>query len=487
MPPSSGGLLIDLGTIGSAARARRARVKEARRLSALGCSLALLAFSARGQETQPEPKVLVLRASRVLTMAGEGLGALEPGSIRIEDGRIAAVGAEIEVPDGAEVIDLAGATILPGFVDARSALPLDPGALGEAKSPSPTFDALDAVDPFAVEAIDEAIRAGVTTVHLAAARAATVGGRTAVWKLEPRAPVSDGVVLRPAGLHASIGAPKARPSSPIARVGEYRALQEQFRAARKYRESWEEYERALEEYETEKAKRSKKGGEKEKKEEAKEGEKKAEEKKEETKEEKKGEKKDEAPKKPKKPARDPSKGILLEVLDGKYPLRLETHRAEDISNALLLAEEFGFDLVLEGATESARTAPALADAGVPVVLGPVDAETGPYSIFGERAPGTAATLAAAGVKVVLASSGTDPAETRFLPFVAARAASEGLDPGAALRAVTIEAARVCGVGDRVGSLEAGKDADLVVLDGHPFRPETRTLAVIVGGEVVYRR
>jgi imidazolonepropionase-like amidohydrolase len=494
MPPSCGGYLAELATTASTARARRAPEGEARRLSAILLLLVpAVGFAAQEPpaETQPAAPVLVLRASRVLTMEGEGLGALEPGAVRIEGAKIAAVGADVEVPDGAEIFDLPGATILPGLIDARAALPLDPPSLQEARSPSPTFDPLDAVDPFAVEAIEEAIRSGVTSVHLAAARPATLGGRTAVWKLKPRAAVKDGVVSRPAGLHASIGPARARPSSPLGRVGEYRSLEEQFRAALKYREAWKDYESALEEYEREKAKRKeeeKKGkegkgpeGEGAKKAEAekKEGEEKGEGKKE--------EKKDEAPKKPKKPERDPGKEILLEVLDGKYPLRLETHRAEDLLNALLLAESFGFDLVLEGATEASRVAGALADAGVPVVLGPPDSAAGPFTVAGERAPGTAATLVAAGVRVAVASSGADPSESRFLPLVAAEAVGEGLDPAAALRAITIEAARACGVENRLGSLAPGKDADLVVLDGDPLRPETRALAVIVDGEVAYRR
>ncbi len=472
----------------------------------------------REAETKPEPKkVLAIRADWVLTLVGEGLGAIEHAVVLIEDGKVKAVGTGLEIPPGAEVIEAAGTTVAPGFIDARSALPVDPGALREERAIGPALDALDAVDPFAKEAIEEALRNGVTAVHVGPGRRGTIGGKTAVLKLKPGRLPSETVLRRAAAMRGSVGATKAGPATPFARIGEVRTLREQFRGARKYREAWEDWREARKEFEEERAKRAKEG--------PKESESRPAEEKSETPpardrgrrrpprdaeeefgevpgpeeggdalaaqerkepESKPAEKKEEPLKAPDRPAFDADKEALLEVLDRKLPLWVEAHRAEDILNVLAVAKEFDLDLVLEGATESVRIAKEIAASEVPVVLGPpLVGEDGPPELA-ENEPAAAARLRAAGVRFALGSSGADPAQTRFLPLHAALAASAGLDPVAALRAVTVEAARLCGVGDRLGAIAPGKDADLVLFDGDPLKTGTKVRAVIVDGEVVFR-
>ncbi|HET6202387.1 MAG TPA: amidohydrolase family protein [Planctomycetota bacterium] len=498
----------------------RARVRDllAPLAVALVASTAPRAQETREAETKPASKVLAIRADWVLTLEGDGLGTLENAVVLIEGGKIKAVGSSVEIPPGAEVIEAAGMTVAPGFLDARSALPLDRGALAEERALAPGFDVLDAVDAFAREPIEEALRSGVTAVHVGPGRRATIGGKTAVLKLKPGRPPAELVVRRGAAVRGSVGAAKDGTPGPIARIGEIRTLREQFRAAKKYREAWEDYREARREFEEERAKRAKEGGKsaesrpaegtseppstrerprrkppRDASEEfgeipdpvAPAGEAIALQEKKES-ESRPSEKKEEPLKPPDRPALEPDKEVLLEVLDRSVPLWLEAHRAEDILNALAVAKEFDLDFVLEGATEAVRIAGEIAAAGVPVVLGPphVGEEAAPE--LEENDPAASARLRAAGVRFALGSSGTDPAETRFLALHAALAASAGLDPVAALRAVTVEAARLCGVGDRMGSIAPGKDADLVLFDGDPLRTGTKVRAVIVDGEVVYR-
>src|SRR5262249_21295269 len=156
-------------------------------------------------------------------------------------GKIKAVGAGVEIPPGAEGIDAPGTTVAPGFLDARSALPLDRASLREDRPLAPTFDALDAVDAFAREAIQEALPHRGTAVHAGWGRRAAIGGKSAVLKLKPGRPPSEIVVKRGAAIRGSVGTTKGSPEGPFARIAEVRTLREQFRAARKYREAWEDY------------------------------------------------------------------------------------------------------------------------------------------------------------------------------------------------------------------------------------------------------
>ncbi|HKB15504.1 MAG TPA: hypothetical protein VKF62_05530, partial [Planctomycetota bacterium] len=212
----------------------------------------------REAETKPAPKkVLAIRADWVLTLVGEGLGALENAVVLIEDGKVKAVGVGLEIPPGAEVIEAAGTTVAPGFIDARSALPLDPGALREERAIGPALDALDAVDSFAREAIEEALHNGVTAVHVGPGRRGTIGGKTVVLKLKPGRLPSETVLRRAAAMHGSVGVTKAGPAAPFARIGEIRTLREQFRGAKKYREAWEDWREARKEFEEDRAKRAK--------------------------------------------------------------------------------------------------------------------------------------------------------------------------------------------------------------------------------------
>lgn len=192
-------------------------------------------------------------------------------------------------------------------------------------------------------------------------------------------------------------------------------------------------------------------------------------------------------KKPKKPRRDPAKEMLGRVLDREIPLRVEVHRAEDIHNLLELADELRIDLIIEGASEAWKVADAIADADVPVIIDgtPVN----PRTIGGKRrgaSPSNAAQLEKAGAALAI-SSGGNRNQSRFVWLNAGIAAGHGLSSEAALRAVTRGAAEILGVQDRVGSIAAGMDADLVLLSGSPFAGDTVVESVFVSGRPVYRK
>jgi imidazolonepropionase-like amidohydrolase len=173
----------------------------------------------------------------------------------------------------------------------------------------------------------------------------------------------------------------------------------------------------------------------------------------------------------------------MRVIRRETPLLVTAHRAHDIVSALRLAREFNIRVVLDGAAESYLVADEIKRAGVPVIVHPTM-----YRAAGEAenlSMETAATLRRAGIMVALQSGFENYVpKTRVVLFEAAVAAANGLQPQEALALVTSDAARVLGIANRVGSLEAGKEADLALFDGDPFEYTTRVTGVIINGRVV---
>jgi imidazolonepropionase-like amidohydrolase len=174
---------------------------------------------------------------------------------------------------------------------------------------------------------------------------------------------------------------------------------------------------------------------------------------------------------------------MARVLAGEVPLLVAAHRLQDVKAAMRLADEFGFRLVLDGAAEAYDLTDEIRAAGIPVIVHPTMIRT--YGDAENAAFTTAGTLQRAGIPMAFQSGyeGYVP-KTRVVPFEAAIAVAHGLDRAAALRALTIDAARLLGVEDRVGSLEEGKDADLALFDGDPLEYTTQTCTVVIDGAVV---
>ena len=185
----------------------------------------------------------------------------------------------------------------------------------------------------------------------------------------------------------------------------------------------------------------------------------------------------------KRPARDLRLEALGQVLRKERPLLVTANRATDIGNALRVAREFDIPVVLDGACEAYLVTDTIKAAGVPVILHPTMQRA-----FGETenlSMETAARLRAAGIPFALQSGYESYVpKTRVVLFEAALAAARGLTPEQALAAITIDAARILRVDDRVGSLEPGKDGDLALFDGDPFEYTSHVTAVVIEGQVV---
>ncbi|MDO4865409.1 MAG: amidohydrolase [Clostridia bacterium] len=357
----------------------------------------------------------------------------------IEDGRIAAIGANLPVPEGAEVIDASGLQVYPGMVEAHGHIGLDGWAVGyegrdynEYNDPvTPQLRAIDAINPFD-EALRDAALGGVTTLCTGPGSSNVLGGTFAAFK--PVGTCIDDMVLVPeAAMKCAFGEnPKRcyKDKGISSRMNTAAKLREMLFKAREYME-----------------------------------------------------KLDAAGDDPaKKPAFDLRLHALLPVMRGQMPLKAHAHQANDILTAVRIAREFGVRLTLEHVTEGALIVDELKKADVPLAVGPTFGQPSKIELKNKswQTPGI---LNAAGCRVSIITD-SPVTEQKHLRFCAAMAIESGMPAFDALRAITINPARHIGVQDRVGSLEVGKDADIVLTDGSLFSLQTRILSVWINGEKV---
>jgi imidazolonepropionase-like amidohydrolase len=394
---------------------------------------------------------------KVLTISQ---GTLDPGMVLVEGGRIVAIGEDLIIPEDAEVYDASGKVVMPGLIDAHCHVGLWPEGIGQEYSDgnemtdpiTPHLRALDAVhseDP----AWQELVEAGVTTVLTGPGSGNLVGGQWVCLKTAPKPNVQDMVLLEPAGMKMALGEnPKrvygAQKKAPSTRMGNAAALRAALVDAQNYLEKWQRYEEHLARYQ---AKR---------------------------------EAGDEDAEPPLQPERDLKLEALGKVLRREMKARIHAHRADDMLTAIRIAEEFDLDLTLEHATEGYKIADVLADKGIPVTAGPILYSRVKYELR-EMTPKNPGLMAQAGVKVAIQTD--EMSAVKYLSINAALAAREGMPEEEALKAITIHAAEIIGAKDRIGSLEAGKDADVVVFSGHPFDYRTVADLVLINGQVVYQR
>ena len=387
-------------------------------------------------------------------------GTLERGTVLVEDGRIVAVGEEIEIPAGAEVYDATGKVVMPGLIDAHCHVGLFPDGIGweysdgnEMTDPiTPHLRALDAVHP-EDPAFKELVAAGVTTVLTGPGSGNLIGGQWVCLKTAPKPSVEQMVLLEPAGMKMALGENPKRvygeqKKAPSTRMGNAAALRAALVDAQNYLDKWRRYEADLADYQA------------------------------------KVEAEDEDAEKPKQPERDLKLEALGKVLRREMKARVHAHRADDMLTAIRIAEEFNLDLTLEHATEGYKIADILAEKGIPVTAGPILFSRVKYELK-NMTPKNPGLMAKAGVKVAIQTD--EMSAVKYLTINAALAVREGMPEEEALKAITINPAEIIGVADRVGSLEVGKDADLVVFSGHPFDYRTVTELVLVDGQAAYKR
>jgi imidazolonepropionase-like amidohydrolase len=399
--------------------------------------------------------MIAITNGRVMTITQ---GTLEKGTVLVEGGRIVAVGEEVVIPEDAEVYDATGKVVMPGLIDAHCHVGLFPDGIGweysdgnEMTDPiTPHMRALDAIHPEDPGFADLA-SAGVTTVLTGPGSGNLIGGQWACVKTAPKPSVEEMVLVEPAGMKMALGENPRRvygdqKKTPSTRMGNAAVLRDALVQARNYLDTWERYEKDVTAYEA------------------------------------KVEAGDEEAKSPKKPERDLKLEALGRVLKREMKARVHAHRADDMLTAIRIAEEFDLDLTLEHATEGYKIADVLAAKGIPVTAGPILFSRVKYELK-NMTPKNPGLMAAAGVTVAIQTD--EMSAVRYLSINAALAVREGMPEEEALKAITINPARIIGVEDRVGSLEVGKDADIVVFSGHPFDYRTVADLVLVDGQVVH--
>ncbi|MBR0025797.1 MAG: amidohydrolase [Clostridia bacterium] len=364
------------------------------------------------------------------------------GCVLMKDGKIAEVAEEIRPPEGCEVYDAKGGWVLPGLIEAHCHIGITEEKSGTAgddcnemmQPVTPHLRAIDAVDPMD-GAFKTALGAGITGVMVGPGSSNVVGGQFAFLKTAGRN-IDEMCVLAPAALKVAFGEnPKnnygGKGEIPSTRMTVAAELRRALFEARAYYEkrcaaaqNGETFERdfLLESY--------------------------------------------------------------VPLFEGKIPLKAHAHRADDILTAIRIAKEFGVGLTLDHCTEGHLIAEEIAQFGCPAIVGPSVASRNKIEVQLTDFK-TCGVLHKAGVTVAITTD-HPVSRIRYLALCAGLAARDGLGVEEGLRAITVNAARICGVADRVGSLCPGKDADVAVFTGNPMDVFTKTLLTVIDGEAVYR-
>ena len=382
--------------------------------------------------------MLLIKNGKIKTMAGPDL---ENGCVLIgDDGKIIAVGDILDIPAGAEVIDAGGALVTPGCVDAHCHIGLDNEATGwegkdynEMADPlTPHLRAIDSINPMD-ESFGLAIRGGVTTACTGPGSANVVGGTFVAIKLHGKR-VDDMIVKNPIAMKCAFGENPKRvygqggKKSPMTRMGTAALLRELLFKTRRYLQDKEDG---------------------------------------------------------KNPGFDMKLEAMIPVIKGEMPLKAHAHRADDIFTSIRIAREFGVGITLDHCTDGALIADELAAEGLPAFVGPSLGSKTKIELKNKSFT-TPATLHAAGVPFsIITDAPVIPLQ--YLPMCAGLAVSAGLDIEEGWRAITINPAKQIGIADRVGSLEPGKDGDVVIWNGNPLTDVGAEAAMtILEGKIVYR-
>ena len=396
--------------------------------------------------------MLVIRGGTIITPDK----VIEQGSVLIDEGKIAQVGKDIAVPVGAKVVEAGGKFIIPGMIDAHCHTGVFADGVGWEKSDgnemtdpiTPHLRAIDAIHPDDM-AFKDLREAGVTTINTGPGSANVIGGQTVVIKTCGKT-VDEMLVCAPVAMKMALGENPKRvygeqKKTPSTRMGNAGVLREWLMKAQDYQEKRERYEQQLADY------KANKGNGKE----------------------------------PEPPERNLRLQALGQVLKREIPAHIHAHRADDMLTALRIAAEFDFRVIFIHATEGYKVAGILAKEGIPCVVGPILFSRTKYELRGMN-PRNPAILSEAGVKVAIQTD--QMSAVKYILFDAALAVREGMDEQEAIKAITIYPAEILGIANRVGSLEEGKDADLVIMSGPPLDvKDSRVERVFIAGKQVYAR
>lgn len=383
--------------------------------------------------------MLAITNGKLFTVAN---GVIENGTLLIEAGKIAAIGTDLAIPAGCEVLDASGKWVTPGFIDAHThistfAEPQPRPVIhdgNESSSPNTCqIRGIDGLNPQDM-AITEARKAGFTTCYTGPGSANVLCGTGIAFKCKPGETVYDLVIPGTEMMKMAFGEnPKnvygGKGVLPKTRMGVAAVLREALFNAKVYSDA--------------KLKAEKEG------------------------------------KEPPKP--DFRLEALVPVVRGQMKCRIHAHRNDDIVTAVRIAKEFNLDFSIEHCTEGYMIKDFLAREQVQAVVGPLDMQPSKMEIWNTRFS-TPGVLEKAGVEFCLTQDTSS--FTKILPINIGVAIREGLSWDYALKAVTINPAKLLGLSDRMGTLEVGKDADLAIFDGDPFCNYTKCVATVIDG-VVY--
>lgn len=380
----------------------------------------------------------ILKNATVRTMTGRDYDCAD---IAFENGKILKIKENITVYEKDEVTDLSGMIVMPGFIDAHCHIGMWEDGVGfegddgnESTDPiTPHMRAIDGLNPFD-RCFEEARNSGITCVVTGPGSANVIGGQFVAMKTCGRG-VEDMIIKQPAAMKFAFGENPKRvyheqEKSPMTRMATAALLRETLCEAQEY---------------AAKLKLGRKDPDK-------------------------------------LPDRNLKLEALLPVLSGELPVKAHAHRADDILTAIRIAKEFNLKLSIEHCTEGYLIPELLKDAGVGVVLGPNMCDRSKVELRNQSTE-TPKLLYEAGIPFALMTD-HPVLPIQYLPFYAAIAVREGLPETAALRAITCDAARIVGIDGRIGTLEPGKDADIVAFDGNPLDLRTRVRAVFINGRRV---
>lgn len=383
-----------------------------------------------------EQKMTAIKGGDLYTITS---GIIKNGTILIKDGKISGIGQNIDIPKDAEVIDAKGKVVMPGLVSATTWLM----ELSRSRDISKIADSLD---PFDFE-VSLALASGVTTAFVTATSSPyrrvqpsgenPIGGTNAVTKMT-YGDLDNMLIKEPVAENVSISNQQwLRKTNFLLNL----------RKAKDYLQKLAEYQKAKD--------------------------------------------KDKKLEEPKKPVElDP----YIRLLRRELPARLQAATADDILAALEIVDEFGIRLILDGGMEAWIVAQEIARRDVSLVITPRDKQEPRKDISGPTGSTmeNAAILKRAGVRFAIVPQGPyfgvgamAGRDLMTLPMEAAFAVSGGLDEQTALEAITLTAAQIIGVADRVGSLQVGKDADIIILDGHPFHYKSFVEFTLINGKMLY--
>ena len=382
--------------------------------------------------------MLLIQNGYIKPMVGADI---ENGCVLIDDnGKIAAVGTQIEAPKGCTVIDAEGRLVTPGCVDAHCHIGLDNEAMGweghdynEITDPiTPHMRSIDSINPMD-EAFGLAVRGGVTAACPGPGSANVVGGTFVAIKLVGKR-VDKMIIKYPLAMKCAFGENPKRcygqgaKKSPMTRMGTAAVLRELLFKSKRYLED-------------------KEAG--------------------------------------KSPAFDMKLEAMIPVMKGEIPLKAHAHRADDILTAIRIAREFDLKITLDHCTDGALIADELAEEGLSAFVGPSLGSKTKIELCNKSFT-TPAALHQAGVPIsIITDAPVIPQQ--YLPMCAGLAVNSGLDYEEGWRAITINPAVQTGIGDRVGSLEAGKDADVVIWTADPMKTlGAESYVTIIDGKIVYQ-